>query len=74
MGRFMTLLYDAASCVVFSLAILYIIGIVPSLVAPKTIDIGAVVPAAEAVIVDLLLMSGFAIQHSVMAWHQFKQA
>jgi protein-S-isoprenylcysteine O-methyltransferase Ste14 len=36
-------------------------------VVPKTIDSGTVVPTAEAIIVNLLLMSVFAIQHSVMA-------
>ena len=43
------------------------------LVVPKTIDTGTVVPMAEALIVNLLLMSLFAIQHSVMARQQFKQ-
>ena len=42
-------------------------------VVPKTIDTGTVVPMAEALIVNLLLMSLFAIQHSVMARQQFKQ-
>ena len=42
-------------------------------VVPKTIDTGTVVPIAEALIVNLLLMSVFAIQHSVMARKQFKQ-
>ena len=40
---------------------------------PKTIDSGAVVGVTEAVIVNLLLMSLFAIQHSVMARRQFKE-
>jgi methanethiol S-methyltransferase len=40
---------------------------------PKTIDTGTVVPIAEALIVNLLLMSVFAVQHSVMARKQFKQ-
>lgn len=40
---------------------------------PKTIDTGSVVPVAEALIVNLLLMSLFAVQHSVMARRQFKQ-
>jgi protein-S-isoprenylcysteine O-methyltransferase Ste14 len=46
---------------------------VSGLVVPKTIDTGAVGPIAEAFIVNLLLMSVFAIQHSVMARKQFKQ-
>jgi protein-S-isoprenylcysteine O-methyltransferase Ste14 len=40
---------------------------------PKTIDTGPVVPMPQALIIDLILMSVFAIQHSVMARRQFKQ-
>jgi methanethiol S-methyltransferase len=40
---------------------------------PKTIDTGTVVPMTEALIVNLLLMSLFAVQHSVMARRQFKE-
>ena len=43
------------------------------LLVPKTIDTGAVVPLAEALIVNLLLMSLFAVQHSVMARKPFKR-
>ena len=39
---------------------------------PKTIDSGTAGPLAEALIVNILLMSLFAIQHSVMARRQFK--
>jgi methanethiol S-methyltransferase len=73
MGRFIAFLYGLASYVVFFVTILYAIGFVSGLVVPKTIDSGAVVPIAEALIVNLLLMSIFAIQHSVMARKQFKQ-
>ena len=41
--------------------------------APKTIDTGTVVPMTDALIVNILLMSLFAVQHSVMARRQFKQ-
>jgi methanethiol S-methyltransferase len=40
---------------------------------PKTIDSGPVASIAEALIVNLLLMSLFAIQHSVMARPAFKR-
>jgi protein-S-isoprenylcysteine O-methyltransferase Ste14 len=40
---------------------------------PKTIDGGPVGPMAEAFVIDILLMSLFAIQHSVMARKGFKQ-
>src|SRR6478609_3127761 len=73
MGRFIAFLYGLASYVAFFGTILYAIGFVSGLLVPKTIDTGTVVPIAEAVIVNLLLMSVFAIQHSVMARKQFKQ-
>ena len=40
---------------------------------PKTIDTGTAVPLTEALIVNVLLMSLFAVQHSVMARTQFKE-
>src|SRR5437016_10341824 len=73
MGRFIAFLYGLASYVVFFGTILYAIGFVEGLVVPKAIDDGAVVPLSEALVVNLLLMSLFAIQHSVMARKSFKQ-
>ena len=73
MGRFIALLHGLASYVVFFVTFLYAIGFVEGLVVPKTIDSGTVVPLAEAIIVNLLLMSLFAIQHSVMARKPFKK-
>ena len=73
MGQFVALLYGLASYVLFFVTFLYAVGFVSGLVVPKTIDTGTVVPMADATIVNLLLMSLFAIQHSVMARKQFKQ-
>jgi len=73
MGRIIAFLYGMASYVVFFVTILYAIGFVEGLVVPKAIDTGAVVPVTEALIVNLLLMSLFAVQHSVMARRQFKE-
>jgi protein-S-isoprenylcysteine O-methyltransferase Ste14 len=72
-GRAVAFLYGLAAYAVFFIAFLYAIGFVSGLVVPKTIDSGATVPAIEAAIVNLLLMSLFAVQHSVMARPQFKQ-
>jgi len=71
-GRFVAFLYGLAAYVVFFGTFLYAIGFVSGLVVPKTIDTGTVVPMTEALIVNILLMSLFAIQHSVMARRQFK--
>ncbi len=73
MGKFIALLYGLAAYLVFFFAFLYAIGFVEGLWVPKTIDTGTVVPMTEALIVNLLLMSLFAVQHSVMARRQFKE-
>jgi protein-S-isoprenylcysteine O-methyltransferase Ste14 len=73
MGRFIAFLYGLVSYLVFFGTILYAIGFVTGLVVPKTIDSGTIVPLGEAIIVNLLLMSLFAVQHSVMARRQFKE-
>jgi len=73
MGTFIAFLYGIASYVVFFVTFLYAVGFVTGVLAPKTIDTGVVVPTPEALLVNLLLMSLFAIQHSVMARQRFKQ-
>src|SRR5271165_5524188 len=72
MGAFIAFLHGIASYLVFFLTFLYTIGFVTGIAVPKTIDSGSVVPASEALGINLLLMSIFAIQHSVMARKQFK--
>ncbi len=73
MGRLIALLYGLAAYLVFFLTFLYAIGFVEGRWVPKTIDTGTVVPMTEALIVNILLMSLFAVQHSVMARRQFKE-
>jgi protein-S-isoprenylcysteine O-methyltransferase Ste14 len=73
MARFLAFLYGTAAYLLFLGAFLFAIGFVTGLPVPKTIDTGPVVPVTEALIVNLLLMSLFAIQHSVMARKGFKR-
>lgn len=73
MGRLIAFLYGVAAYALAFGTLLYAIGFVEDLVVPKAIDSGAAVPLAEAIAVNLLLMSIFAIQHSVMARPKFKE-
>jgi methanethiol S-methyltransferase len=73
MGKFVAFLYGLVAYIVFFVAILYAIGFVTGLMVPKTIDSGPAGPPLQAIIVDLLLMALFAVQHSVMARPQFKK-
>lgn len=73
MGRFAGFLFGVVAYAVFLGAFLYAIGFVTGFVVPKTIDSGTVVPLAEALIVNLVLLTIFAVQHSVMARPAFKR-
>jgi methanethiol S-methyltransferase len=73
MGKLIALLYGLVAYLVFFVSVLYAIGFVSGLFVPKTIDSGAAGPPMQAIIVNLLLMTLFAIQHSVMARPQFKK-
>ncbi|HYD86381.1 MAG TPA: isoprenylcysteine carboxylmethyltransferase family protein [Vitreimonas sp.] len=73
MARFATLAYGAVVYVFFLATFLYAIGFVGNLLVPKSIDSGAAAPLAEALIVNVLLLGLFAVQHSVMARPAFKR-
>jgi protein-S-isoprenylcysteine O-methyltransferase Ste14 len=73
MTKIIAFLYGLAAYLVFLLAFLYAIGFVTGLVVPKTIDDGAVTGLRESLVVNILLLSLFAVQHSVMARKSFKQ-
>src|ERR1041385_7395748 len=72
MSKFIAFLYGTISYLIGCATLLYSIGFVENLLVPKGIDDGTVVPFTEAVIVNVLLMGLFAVQHSVMARPQFK--
>ena len=72
-ARTATLLYGVICYVIFFLTFLYAIGFVGNLLVPKTIDGEPTMALMHALIVDLVLLAVFAIQHSVMARPGFKK-
>jgi methanethiol S-methyltransferase len=73
MTRIASIWFGLIAYAIFLGTFLYMIGFVSGAVVPKTIDTGPAVPTIQAVVVNLLLLSFFALQHSVMARRPFKQ-
>jgi protein-S-isoprenylcysteine O-methyltransferase Ste14 len=73
MGRLLSFCYGLAAYAVFLGAFLYAVGFVEGMVVPKAIDDGEVTPVLGAVVINLVLLSIFAVQHSVMARPSFKR-
>lgn len=68
------LIYGILCYVLFFLSFLYAIAFVGNIAVPKSIDNGgAAASTTEALIIDVLLLGVFAIQHSVMARQGFKR-
>jgi protein-S-isoprenylcysteine O-methyltransferase Ste14 len=69
----MSILYAVMVYVFFAVTFVYAIGFVGDLAVPKTIDSASAGSLAEAIAIDLALLSVFAVQHSVMARRGFKR-
>ena len=71
--RLLALGYGGIAYLIFLGSFLYAIGFVSRFVVPKTIDTGPASSWPTALAIDLVLMSIFAVQHSVMARQGFKK-
>ena len=72
-ARLFTLCYGSIAYLIFFGTFLYAVGFVSRLVVPKTVDSGSASSPMTALLVNLVLMSIFAVQHSGMARQGFKR-
>jgi protein-S-isoprenylcysteine O-methyltransferase Ste14 len=73
MGAIFSFLYGLIAYAAGVAALVYLIGFSGDVLVPRPVDGGAVTTWPEALGIDLILLSLFAVQHSVMARQAFKR-
>jgi len=73
MNRLLGFIYGVIAYAGFMAWMVYMIGFLHDFAVPKSVDSGSAGPVAVAVIVNLLLIFIFALQHTVMARPAFKE-
>ena len=72
-GRVAALIYGLASYLVFFVSVVYAMGFIANYLVPKSIDVGSESGLAQSILIDVVLLGVFAVQHSVMARPAFKR-
>ena len=73
MKKSIIFIYGIISYIVFLIAFLYAIGFVGNIFVPKSIDSGAETTLTSSLFINVILLSAFALQHSIMARPAFKK-